>query len=95
MTKQTAQRIQAITSLVGVLGVIGVKLYVIGWLDDWRIVTGAIGVPVALFAWWWWRNSVRTRRERDEMNDRWEARRGSVKPFGTAGSTDADDNRAG
>lgn len=76
MTKQTAQRLQAIFSLVGVLAVLGVKLYVIGWLDDWRIVALAIAVPTGLFAWWWWRNAVRTRRERDAFNDRWERRRG-------------------
>jgi hypothetical protein len=74
MTKQTAQRIQAAISLVGVLGVLGVKLYVIGWLDDWRIVTAAIAIPVGVFAWWWWRNAASERRERDAMNERWAAR---------------------
>ena len=75
MTKQTAQRIQGIVSLIGLLGVIGVKLYVIGWLDDWRIVSASLGLPALLFVVLWRRHMARARRERDERNERWEARR--------------------
>lgn len=76
MTKQSAQRIQAIISLVGVLAAIAVPMYLQGWFDARWKLAAVLGTPTLIFAYWWWRNAAHNRRVRDEMNQRWEARRG-------------------
>lgn len=75
MTRDNAQRIQGALGLLGTLGIAGVKLYALGWLDDWRIVSGVFAGLVAIFAFFWTKHELRLKRDRAAMNELWESRR--------------------
>jgi hypothetical protein len=91
MSKTTAQRIQAIVGLVGLLGAAGIKGYMLGWLDDWRLVAAVMCAMVAGFAGVWTMIDRRQRREHESMNAIWEERRTLRERAGAgAGADDVD-----
>lgn len=78
MTKATAQKLAACVSLTGLVAIMGVRLYAIGWLDDWRVVAGVGGVMAVVIGGMVVLSMRRGKREAEASSAHWEERRAAL-----------------